>query len=66
MTKAGCSSLKRTVEKALEQVNDEFFRKPNAESHSIGVLVKHVGETLRSRFTDFLTEKGEKPDKDRE
>lgn len=56
MTKAKCSSLKRTVEKALEQVNDEeFFRKPDAESHSIGVLVKHVGGTLRSRFTDFLT-----------
>jgi hypothetical protein len=30
------------------------------------VIVKHVGGTLRSRFTNFLTEEGEKPDRDRE
>jgi hypothetical protein len=66
-TKAECSSLKRTVEKALEQVSDEeFFRKPGAESHSIAALIKHIGGTLRSRFTGFLTEEGEKPDRDRE
>ncbi|HIH89406.1 TPA: DUF1572 family protein [Candidatus Bathyarchaeota archaeon] len=66
-TKAECSALKRTVEKALEQVNDqEFFKKPGVESHSIAALVKHVGGTLRSRFTNFLTEEGEKPDRDRE
>jgi hypothetical protein len=66
-TKAECSSLKRTVEKALEQVSDEeFFRKPGPESHSIAALVKHIGGTLRSRFTGFLTEEGEKPDRDRE
>ena len=51
----------------LAQVSDEeFFSKPGAESHSIAVLVKHVGGTLSSRFTGFLTEDGEKPDRDRE
>jgi hypothetical protein len=60
-------ALKQTVEKALAQVSDEeFFRKPGSESHSIAVLVKHVGGTLRSRFTNYLTEEGEKPDRDRE
>ncbi len=59
--------MKQTVEKALAQVSDEeFFRKPGAESHSIAALVKHIGGTLRSRFTGFLTEEGEKPDRDRE
>jgi hypothetical protein len=66
-TRAECSGLKKTVEKALAQVsNEDFFRKPDVESHSIAVLVKHVGGTLRSRFTGFLTEEGEKPDRDRE
>ena len=36
------------------------------ESHSIAVLVKHIGGTLQSRFTGFLTEEGEKPDRDSE
>jgi hypothetical protein len=66
-TRMQCASLKQTVEKALAQVSDEgFFRKSGAESHSIAVLVKHIGGTLRSRFTGFLTEEGEKPDRDRE
>jgi hypothetical protein len=66
-TKTQCRLLKVTVEKALAQISDEeFFRKPGAESHSIAALVKHVGGTLRSRFTGFLTEEGEKPDRNRE
>jgi hypothetical protein len=66
-TKVECSALKRTVEKALEQITDEeFFRKPGVESHSIAALMKHIGGTLRSRFSGFLTEEGEKPDRDRE
>jgi len=66
-TKTQCRLLKVTVEKALAQISDEeFFRKPEGESHSIAALVKHIGGTLRSRFTGFLTEEGEKPDRDRE
>ena len=66
-TKTQCRQLKETVERALTQVKDEeFFRHPGAESHSIAALVKHIGGTLRSRFTGFLTEEGEKPDRDRE
>ena len=66
-TKTQGKALKQTVEKALAQVSDEeLFRKPGTESHSIAVLVKHVGGTLRSRFKGFLTEEGEKPDRDRE
>jgi Protein of unknown function (DUF1572) len=36
------------------------------DSNSIATIVKHVSGNLRSRFTDFLTTDGEKPDRDRD
>ena len=58
---------KELVERALAQVDDaDFFRTIDAESNSIAVIVKHVGGNLRSRWTDFLTSDGEKPDRDRD
>jgi hypothetical protein len=35
-------------------------------SNSIATIVKHISGNLRSRFTDFLTTDGEKPDRDRD
>jgi len=35
-------------------------------SNSIAVIVKHVAGNLRSRFRDFLTADGEKPDRNRD
>jgi hypothetical protein len=58
---------RRLVEKALAQVSDEaFFRRPDDGSNSIAVIVKHLAGNMRSRFTDFLTTDGEKPDRDRD
>ena len=58
---------KELVERALAQVDDtDFFRTIDAESNSIAIIVKHVGGNLRSRWTDFLTADGEKPDRDRD
>lgn len=58
---------RRLVEKALAQVTDEaFFRQPGDGSNSIAVIVKHLAGNMRSRFTDFLTTDGEKPDRDRD
>lgn len=55
------------AEASFAQVNDEeFFRASDAESNSIAVITKHVGGNLRSRWTDFLTSDGEKPDRDRD
>lgn len=55
------------AERALEQLGDEdFFRAPDAATNSPAVLVKHLAGNLRSRFTDFLTSDGEKPDRDRD
>jgi hypothetical protein len=59
--------LKDLAEKALAQVDDQtFFHVPDAESNSLAVIAKHVSGNLRSRWTDFLTSDGEKPDRDRD
>jgi uncharacterized damage-inducible protein DinB len=58
---------KRLADQALEQVDDhQFFFTPNAESNSLAQLVKHVAGNMRSRWTDFLTSDGEKPDRNRD
>ena len=55
------------AEKAAAQVDDRgMFAALDAGSNSIAVVMQHVGGNLRSRFTDFLTSDGEKPDRDRD
>lgn len=51
----------------MEQVSDdEFFRAASEEANSIAAITKHLGGNLRSRWTDFLTSDGEKPDRNRD
>ncbi len=58
---------KRLAEGAMAQVTDEeFFRQLDPEANSIAILVKHLAGNMRSRFTDFLTSDGEKPDRHRD
>jgi hypothetical protein len=58
---------KRLADGALQQVTDEeFFRELDPESNSIAIVVKHMAGNMRSRFTDFLTSDGEKPDRNRD
>jgi hypothetical protein len=58
---------KRLVEGALAQLkDDDFFVTLDPESNSIAILIKHVSGNMRSRFTDFLTTDGEKPDRHRD
>lgn len=60
-------SLRGLSERAAAQVDDNaFFATPDAETNSIAINLKHVGGNLRSRFADFLTTDGEKPDRDRD
>jgi hypothetical protein len=55
------------VERAIAQVSDaDLFATLDKESNSIAVVMQHMGGNLRSRFTDFLTADGEKPDRDRD
>ncbi len=59
--------LKRMADGAMQQLSDEqFFAMPSAESNSVAVIVKHMAGNMRSRFTDFLTTDGEKPDRKRD
>jgi|SRR5580704_8446404 hypothetical protein len=58
---------KRMGEGAMAQLRDEdFFVTLDPESNSVAVLVKHLAGNMRSRFTDFLTTDGEKPDRFRD
>ena len=52
---------------ALAQVPEEHLHTElDPNSNSLSVIVKHVSGNLRSRFRDFLTTDGEKPDRDRD
>jgi len=58
---------KRMGEGAMSQISDEdFFVTLDPESNSVAILVKHLAGNMRSRFTDFLTSDGEKPDRFRD
>jgi hypothetical protein len=58
---------KRLADDAIGQLTDEqFFALPDPESNSVALIMKHMAGNLRSRFTDFLTTDGEKPDRNRD
>src|SRR5260370_3461524 len=58
---------KRLGEQAMSQLRDEdFFVTIDPESNSVAILVRHLAGNMRSRFTDFLTSDGEKPDRHRD
>src|ERR1700730_7711770 len=58
---------KRMGERAMSQLPDgAFFVTIDPESNSVAILVKHMAGNMRSRFTDFLTSDGEKPDRHRD
>jgi len=58
---------KKLAERAMEQLTDEqLFTMLDEEANSIGIIVKHMAGNMRSRWTNFLTTDGEKPDRDRD
>src|SRR6185369_3577291 len=58
---------KTLAERAMGQVTDEqLFATLDDEANSIAIVVKHMAGNMRSRWTDFLTTDGEKPDRDRD
>ena len=59
--------LKAQADKALAQTTDaHLFATIDAESNSIAIIMKHIAGNMRSRWTDFLTSDGEKPDRQRD
>ncbi len=58
---------KQLAERAMEQVTDEqLFTTLDEEANSIAIIVKHMAGNMRSRWTDFLTTDGEKPERNRD
>lgn len=58
---------KRLAEGAMAQLEDEqLFAPLDPEANSVAVLVKHMAGNMQSRFRDFLTSDGEKPDRFRD
>jgi uncharacterized protein DUF1572 len=60
-------SYKSLGERAIAQAPDaSLHTELDANSNSIAIIVKHLGGNFRSRFRDFLTTDGEKPDRNRD
>lgn len=58
---------KKLAERAMDQTPDEhLFTVMDGESNSIAIVVKHMTGNMRSRWTNFLTTDGEKPDRNRD
>ena len=58
---------KKLGERAMAQCRDDaLFESLDAESNSIAIVVKHMAGNMRSRWMDFLTTDGEKPDRNRD
>jgi hypothetical protein len=64
----GFQNYKMLGDAAMAQVpsDADFDRMLDADSNSIAVIVQHIAGNLRSRYRDFLTTDGEKPDRDRD
>lgn len=58
---------KRLADRAIEQLPDAKLHLPlDQNTNSIAVIMKHVAGNLTSRWTDFLTSDGEKPNRNRD
>ena len=58
---------KGLAEKAIAGLSDEqFFLRPDEQVNPVALIVKHLAGNLASRWRDFLTTDGDKPDRDRD
>jgi hypothetical protein len=64
----GFQMYKKLGEKAMAQVpaDADFDVMLDETSNSIAILVQHLSGNFKSRYRDFLTTDGEKPDRDRD
>ena len=59
--------LKDLADRALAQTSEEdLFHVTDPVSNSLAVVIKHMAGNMRSRWRDFLTSDGEKPDRHRD
>lgn len=59
--------LKNLADGSIQQLSDDQFGRLLRENdNSIAIIVKHMAGNMRSRWRDFLTSDGEKPDRNRD
>ena len=59
--------IKKLADKSIAQLDDaQLWVKLDPEANSIAILMRHMAGNMRSRWTDFLTADGEKPDRNRD
>jgi uncharacterized damage-inducible protein DinB len=58
---------KSVADRAIAQIaDDDLHALVDGDANSIAIIMKHVAGNLRSRYTEFLTTDGEKPDRNRD
>lgn len=58
---------KTLADRAMAAIDDvAFFHRPAEQVNPIAIIVKHLAGNLKSRWTDFLTTDGEKPNRNRD
>jgi hypothetical protein len=58
---------KELAEKAFAQLDEQqMLWQPDENSNSIAMIIQHMHGNMVSRWTNFLTEDGEKPSRDRD
>ena len=66
-SRSAMRAYKKLAEKAIAQLKDEeFFIALDQEANSVAVVMKHMAGNMFSRWTDFLTSDGEKPNRNRD
>ena len=59
--------IKTLADKSIAQLDDDqLWVALDPEANSVAVLMRHMAGNMRSRWTDFLTSDGEKPDRHRD
>jgi len=59
--------IKKLADKSIEQLSDEQLHVTiDPEANSVAVLMRHMAGNMRSRWVNFLTSDGEKPDRMRD
>lgn len=59
--------IKKLADKSIEQLSDAQLRATiDPDANSVAVLMRHMAGNMRSRWIEFMTSDGEKPDRMRD
>jgi hypothetical protein len=59
--------VKRLADNSIAQLDDEqLWKRLDPDANSVAVVMRHMAGNMRSRWTDFRTSDGEKPDRQRD